>query len=198
MANKTELKNVENKISNAFVEKTEYATDSSKIKNDYVTNAVLTSQLNDLKSQHFADKVKKVDDKVNKNSSDILSFKSRLKQKEGLATELERYTSTYRGDYYYNQQSYFLFEPKSKSYNRNCGVINSLISTGIHNDSKNTDLLSVKNSNGVSPVLINQNNRLGVSFEGNFMKQNKLGYFHGSILNICIVYKLDKIDSKKY
>ena len=105
MANKTELKNVENKISNAFVEKTEYATDSSKIKNDYVTNAVLTSQLNDLKSQHIADKVKKVDDKVNKNSSDILSFKSRLKQKEGLATELERYTSTYRGDYYYNQQS---------------------------------------------------------------------------------------------
>ena len=43
--------------------KKQYPTDISKIKNDYVTNAALTSQLNDLKSQHIADEVKKVDDK---------------------------------------------------------------------------------------------------------------------------------------
>ena len=45
-------------------------------KNDYVTNAALTSQLNDLKSQQIADKVKKIDDKTNKNSSDILGFEA--------------------------------------------------------------------------------------------------------------------------
>ena len=83
MVNKTELKNVTNKIpdSNGFVKKTGYETEISKIKNDYVTNAALTSQLNDLKSQHIADEVKKVGDKVTKNSTHTLGFESRLKQK---------------------------------------------------------------------------------------------------------------------
>ena len=60
LASKTELKNAKNKIpdSNAFVKKTDYATEISGIKNDYVTNAALKSQLNDLKSQHIADEVK--------------------------------------------------------------------------------------------------------------------------------------------
>ena len=68
LATKTELDNVKNKISNtdAFVKKTDYATEVTSIKNNYVTNAALTSQLNDLKSQHIADKVKIVDDKVKK------------------------------------------------------------------------------------------------------------------------------------
>ena len=38
--------------------KSDYATEISSIKNDYVTNAALTSHLNDLKSQHIADEVK--------------------------------------------------------------------------------------------------------------------------------------------
>ena len=68
LATKTELNNAENKIpnSNAFVKKTDYASKISEIKNNYVTNTALTSQLNDLQSQHIADEVKKVDDKVKK------------------------------------------------------------------------------------------------------------------------------------
>ena len=65
-----------------MLKKTDYAAEISSIKNDYVTNAAFTSQLHDLKSQHIADEVKKVDDKVTKNSADILGFGSRLKQKE--------------------------------------------------------------------------------------------------------------------
>ena len=38
--------------------------------------------------------------------------------------------------------------------------------------------------------MLNQNNRLGVTFNGNYMKQNKLGYVHGSVVNICIVYSV--------
>ena len=54
MGTKTGLKNVENKIpdSNAFVEKTDSATMLH-----YVTNAALTIQLNNLKSQHISDEV---------------------------------------------------------------------------------------------------------------------------------------------
>ena len=59
LASKTEVKNVEKKFSdsNAFVKKTDYADETTKIKNGYVTKAALTSQLNDLKCQHIADKV---------------------------------------------------------------------------------------------------------------------------------------------
>ena len=48
----------------------------------------------------------------------------------------------------------------------------------------------MNNSNNNSPTLLNQNTRLGVTFNGNYMKQNKLGYGHGSVVNIYIVYSL--------
>ena len=66
---------------NDYAKKTDGANDITAIKNDYVTNASLTSRLNDLKSQHIATEVKTIDDKTKKNASDILSFESRLKQK---------------------------------------------------------------------------------------------------------------------
>ena len=103
----------------------------------------MTSQLNDLKSTRIADEVKNVDDKVKKNITDILGFESRLKQKEDLTNDLEREASFNRGFWYYTQESYFLFEGNSKSFSRNGGLISSWISTGIPNDSKNTELFSV-------------------------------------------------------
>ena len=58
------------------------------------------------------------------------------------------------------------------------------------NDSNNTDLFFVNNSNKNSGTLLNQSNRLGVPFNGNYMKQNKLRYAHDSVVNIYIVYSL--------
>ena len=150
----------------------------------------MTSRINDLKNQHISDEVKKVDDKVKKNTTDILSVKSSLDQEKSTIDDLEREVSFNRGFYYYNQQSYFLFEPKSKSFTRNGASIHVWISTGIHNDSNNTELFSVNNSNNHSPSLSNKNNRLGVTFNGNYMKQNKLGSAHGTIVNVYIVYQL--------
>ena len=46
--------------------------DITLIKNNYVTNANLTSQINNLKIQHITDEVKKVDDKVNENKKKLL------------------------------------------------------------------------------------------------------------------------------
>ena len=46
--------------------KAEVATDITTIKNYYVTNASLTSQLNDLKSQHIAAEVMGIDNKTKK------------------------------------------------------------------------------------------------------------------------------------
>ena len=49
-----------------YAKKSEVANDITTIKNDYVNNASLSVQLNDLRSQHIADEVKKVDDKSKK------------------------------------------------------------------------------------------------------------------------------------
>ena len=83
LANKTALAPIEGKIPDVTgaVKQSDYSNEITKIKNDYVTNAALDSKLNDLKAQHVADEVRKVDDKVKKNASDILGFESRLKQK---------------------------------------------------------------------------------------------------------------------
>ena len=48
----------------AYAKKDEVATDITTIKNDYVTNASLSSQLNDLKSQHIATEVTGIDNKT--------------------------------------------------------------------------------------------------------------------------------------
>ena len=81
----------------------------------------MTRGLNELKNTCIADEVKKFDDKANKNASDILGYESRLKQKEDLVDELQRESSFSRGLYYYNQQSYLLYEPNSGSYERTQG-----------------------------------------------------------------------------
>ena len=69
-------------------------------------------------------------------------------------------------------------------------MVSSWKSTGIRNDSNNTELFSVNDSSNNSPALLNQNNRLGVTFNGNYMKQSKLGFAHGTVVNIYIVYEL--------
>ena len=51
-------------------------------------------------------------------------------------------------------------------------------------------MFSVNNSSNNSPSSLNQGNRLGVIFNGNYMKQNKLGYARGNVVNIYIVYEL--------
>ena len=113
----------------------------------------MTSQLNDLKNTHIVDEVKKIDDKTKKNSTDILGFKSKIDHDKDVLDDLEREASFSKGFYYYTQQSYFLFEPKCKSFARNGLVIHAWISTGIHKDSNITDLFSVNNSNNNSPIL---------------------------------------------
>ena len=86
---------------NDYAKKTDVADDITTIKNDYVTNASLTSRLNDLKSQHVATEVKTIDDKTKKNASDILGFESRLKQKEDIVDEVQRENDLTSGRDYY-------------------------------------------------------------------------------------------------
>ena len=88
-----------------MLKKTNYATEVTSIKSDYVTKSALASHLNDLKSQHIADEVKKVDDKVKKNITDIVTAKNSLLHNKSVLDDLEREASFNKGFYHYNQQS---------------------------------------------------------------------------------------------
>ena len=70
--------------------KADVATDITAIKNNYVTNASLTSQLNNLKSQHIATEVTGIDNKTKKNASNILTLENKLQQKEDTINENEK------------------------------------------------------------------------------------------------------------
>ena len=93
---------------NGYAKKSEVANDITTTKNDYVTNASLTSKLNDLKSQHIATEVKTVDDKTKKHSSDILGLESRLKQKEEILDDVQRENALTSGRVYYRDKMYFI------------------------------------------------------------------------------------------
>ena len=99
-----------------YAKKAEIATDNTAIKNDYVTNASLTSQLNDLKSQHIATEVTGIDNKTKKNASDILALENKLTQKEDTINENERGLSSNRGFFFYMDQSYLVYDCKVGSF----------------------------------------------------------------------------------
>ena len=118
---------------NDYAKKSDFAKDITTIKNDYVTNASLTSKLNDLKAQHIANEIKTIDDKTKKNASDILGFGNSLKQKEDIANENQRENSFNRGFFYYLQQNYLLYECKVNSFIFNNKKIKNWRSIGIFN-----------------------------------------------------------------
>ena len=96
--------------------KADVATDITAIKNDYVTNASLSSQLNDLKSQHIATEVTGIDNKAKANASDILALEIKLTQKGDTINENERELSIFRGFFFYLQKNHLLYECKVGSF----------------------------------------------------------------------------------
>ena len=156
----------------------------------------MTSQLNHLKSTHIADEVKKVYDKVKKNITDILGFESRLKQKEDTLNDLEREASLFRVSYYFNQQSYLIYEPNTFSFKQNSAVITYWKSTGIDNYSLKTDLRGVANICNDYPK-VSSGTRMSVRFSGNYVKESKSIYPVNPVINIYIVYSLDTVSNTR-
>ena len=112
-----------------YAKKAEVATDITAIKNDYVTNASLTSQLNDLKSQHIATEVTGIDNKTKKNVSDILALENKLTQKEDTINENERGLSFNIGFFFYMDQRYLVCGCKMGSFQFPGGKISTWKST---------------------------------------------------------------------
>ena len=114
------------------------------IKNDYVTNTSLTSQLNNLKSQHIATEVTGIDNKTKKNANDILALKNKLEKKEYAISENEIGISIFRGFFYYLQQNNFVYECKINSFIFNNKKISKWESTGVLNRSDYYSIMVLK------------------------------------------------------
>ena len=99
-----------------YAKKADVATDITTVKIDYMTNTSLTSQLNDLKSQHIATEVTTIDNKTKKNASDNLALENKLQQKKDTINENERGNSFTRGLLFYLQQSHLVYECKVDSF----------------------------------------------------------------------------------
>ena len=180
-----------------YAKKADVAMDITATKNDYVTNASLTSQLNDLKSQHMAIEVTGIDNKTKKNASDILELKSKLQQKEYTINENERCNSFAKGLFFYIDQSYLVYNCKLDSFNYAAGKITTWKSTGIFNYSDNSNMNSVADSGGDLPVL-KSDGRTHVYLSGNQFQQNISNIPNkDNVINIYCVYQLQPIASSR-
>ena len=186
----------------AYAKKADVAADITTIKNDYVTNASLSSQLNDLKSQHIATEVTGIDNKTKKNASDILALENKLTQKEDTINENERGLSFNRGFFFYLQQSHLVYECKVGSFSFNNKNISKWESTGVFNSSDYYSMNGIKNTKNEMPILKNDG-RLYVYLQGNHFQQNNVltsnndHVLDKNVINIYIVYKLDPLASTR-
>ena len=81
---------------------------------DYVINAALDSRHKDLvQKTTFKSELKKFDDKTSENSSKVLSYEHKLKQREDTINDLETVASYFRGKNYFDgdgTQNYLVFQ----------------------------------------------------------------------------------------
>ena len=182
--------------------KTDIATDITTIKNDYVTNASLTSQLNDSKSQHIATEVTGIDNKAKKNASDILALENKLTQKGDTINENERELSIFRVFFFYLQKNHLVYERKVNSFIFNNKKISKWESTGVFNRSDYYSMKGIENTKKKMPILKNDE-RLYVYLQGNHFQQNNVltssndHVINKNVVNIYIVYKLDPLASTR-
>ena len=178
---------------NDYAKKTDVANDITTTKNDYVSNASLTSRLNDLKSRHIATEVKTIDDKTKKNGNDILSFESRLRQKEDIVDEVQRENALTSGRDYYLDKMYLLYECKGFSFKYTNNKIKLWKSNGINNYTSNSDMDAISIETTDLPSLVD-NGRMSVKLAGAYFKQTKLiRPNNNNVINIYIVYKIKPI-----
>ena len=178
-----------------YAKKADVATDITTIKNDYVTNASLTSQLNDLKSQHIATEVTGINNKTKKNVSDILALENKLTQKEDTINENERGLSFNRRFFFYTDRSYLVYDCKMGSFQFTGSKISTWKSTGIFNYSSDSNMNAVGDSGGDLPDIKNDGT-MYIYLSGNHFQENKVIILNNdNVINIYCVYEIQPISS---
>ena len=156
-----------------YTKKADVATDITTIKNDYVTNASLTSQLNNLKIQHITDEVKKVEDKVNETKKEITCV---------------------RGFDSYEHNSDLVYDCKLNLFKTLSYGISKWKSKNIYDPSIKNVLYPVQNIKLLSPNIKNDSKGLHVFFNGRNYLHEDIIAIPNNVINIYCAYELDPID----
>ena len=170
-----------------YAKKADVATDITTIKNNYVTNASLTSQLNNLKSQHIATGVTGIDNKTKKNTSDILALQNKLTQKEDTINENKIGFSIFRVFFSYLQQNNLVYECKVNSFIFNNKKISKWESTGVLNRSDYYTMNGIKDTKNETSILKNDE-KMYVYLKGShFQQSNVLTTNNDHVINDNVV-----------
>ena len=124
----------------------------------------------------------------------MLSYEHKLKQREDTINDLERVASYFRGKNYFDSddgtQNYLVFQPMYRYFNTfvkgSTTYVSSWESKGLCNEKISSIITSSYNK---ASSLAYDNVRIQLKFVGSLLKQNKITYNHGPIVNIYIVYR---------
>ena len=136
-----------------------------------------------------------IDNKTNKNASDILGLQNKL-------NENERGLSIFRGLFLYLQRNHLVYECKVGSFSFNNKNISKWKSTGVFNGTYYYSMNGIENIKKEMPILKNDE-ILYVYLQGNRFQQhsvlssNNNHILDKNVVNICIVYKLDPLASTR-
>ena len=150
-----------------YAKKSDVATDITTIKSNYVTNASLTNQLKDLKSQYITDEVKKVEDKVNENKKEIIFV---------------------RGFFSYEHHSDLVYDCKLNLIKTHSYGILEWKPKNIYDPSNKNVLNSVQNIKLISPNIKNDGKGLHVFFSGDYFQQDIIA-IPNNVINIYCIYE---------
>ena len=202
---------VENKIPDvsSLVKKTDYNTKITEIENkinnhndyEYITTpefntsaadvfkARLAAQTDLIRKPDSDFKLKGISDRVTKNKTKYLLIENELKK-------LQKFDAAYfRGESHFEEedtQNYLVFQPMYRYFKRIAGVGNYIYlwkSKGLPD--KRLDSVTASNYI-ITPELNFYGAKTRVEFNGSCLKQDKVTYNHGKIVNIYIVYEINK------
>ena len=201
----SELTAVKNKIPDviSLVKKNDYDIKISEIENKvsdhshdkYITtpefnnlaartfNARL-AQANLVTKTDFDAKLKSLNKKINSNKTKHLLFENEIKKLNNFDAAYFRVKNYFDDD---GTQNYLVFQSVYKYFEINSSKITSWESKGLSNEKIS---FSPRLINTQPPIPAYDNSRIKVKFNGDFLKQGKVTYNHGPIVNIYAVYRL--------
>ena len=125
----------------------------------------------------------------------MLSYEHQLKKREDTTNDLERVACYFRDKNYFDSddgtQNYLVSQPIYKYFNTSVKGSTTYVSSWESKALSNIKISSVITpSYNRAPSLAYDNVRIKIKFVGSLLKQDKITYNHGPIVNIYVLYRL--------
>ena len=172
-----------NVVKNNVVKKTEYNKKTKYITFPGFNTMALATETDLIRKPDFDFRLKGISDKLTSNKSRHLQIENELKK-------LQKFDATYfRGKSYFEEdgtQNYLVFQPMHRYFKRIAIVdnIDFWKSECLPDEGLNSITAS---SHKITPKLSFYGNKIRVKFNGSCLKQGKVTYGHGKIVNVYIV-----------